>query len=467
MTIHVDVERWLARPGQEAAKRDVRLQLDSGGLAVGAIDGKANGLAMPPPVNAHDHGYGVRTIDFGCADAALEPWIAGLALRPPTDPYLEALVAFGRLARNGCAATVHCHNSLKSSQLEDEAAAVARAASDCGIRLALSCPLLDTSPMVYGGMEEFRKTLLPEEVSIAENALPDHLPIADQVARVEHIASAHSGKGIDVQFGPIGPQWCSDELLEQIAQASAASGRRIHMHLLESPRQPFWLDRRFPGGVVAHLDRIGFLSPRLTVAHGVQLKIEECELLADRGVTVASNPSANLRNRSGIAPVADFLRTGLEFAIGLDGMGFDDNQDIWQELRLFRMLHGGRGIKPALGGAEIFKAATETGRRVVNQRDDGDLVVLDYDELIKDSVFDDLDETDVILSRMAGPNVTDLFVAGRQVVKDRRLISFDYAAACAELREQSRRHRPELISLRRESALLARAIENHYLSLYP
>ncbi len=461
------MEQWLARPGQEPSKRGVRIQLGGENLIVGAASGSTKGLAMRPPVNAHDHGFGIRPIDFGRADAALEPWITGFAQRPPTDPYLEALVAFGRLAANGCAATVHCHNSLRSGQLEEEADSVAKAAKDSGIRLALSCPLLDTSPMVYGGMAEFRKTLRPEEEPVVKGALPTYLPVAEQVARVEHIASAHASCEIDVQYGPIGPQWCSDAMLEQIAQASAPSGRRIHMHLLESPRQPVWLDKRFAGGVVAHLDRIGFLSPRLTVAHGVQLKKEECELLAERGVIVASNPSGNLRLRSGTAPVADFLGTELDFAIGLDGMGFDDSQDIWQELRLFRMLHGGGGIRPAIGSAAIFKAAVETGRRVVNQRDGGDLVVLDYGELIRDSVFDDLDEADVLLTRMAGRHVTDLFVAGRQIVKDGRLISFDFAEVRAELNRQARRNLPELSELRQRSALIEAAIENHYLALYP
>ena len=112
-------------------------------------------------------------------------------------------------------------------------------------------------------------------------------------------AAENAGPMVDVHYGPIGPQWCSNALIEAVAEASARSGRRIHMHLLESARQRLWLDRRFPQGVVRYLDEIGFLSPRLAVAHGVQLREDELELLAERGVRVVSNPSANLRLRSG------------------------------------------------------------------------------------------------------------------------------------------------------------------------
>ncbi|MGE1157120.1 amidohydrolase family protein, partial [Pseudomonas kitaguniensis] len=85
-------------------------------------------------------------------------------------------------------------------------------------------------------------------------------------------------------------------------------------------------------GVVRYLDDIGFLSPRLAVAHGVQLTQAECELLAERGVQLVSNPSANLRLRSGIAPASDAMRAGLKVAIGLDGTSLDDDQDLWREM---------------------------------------------------------------------------------------------------------------------------------------
>ena len=64
---------------------------------------------------------------------------------------------------------------------------------------------------------------------------------------VRAIVEICSSDMVNVQLGPIGPQWCSDQLLGEIANLSAETGLRIHMHLLESPRQRLWLDRRFPG----------------------------------------------------------------------------------------------------------------------------------------------------------------------------------------------------------------------------
>lgn len=467
MTEAISVERWLSAPGRSGAQRDV--VLDRHGKALGvAPHGAGRGLlAMPAPVNAHDHGYGIRPFDFGCLDDALEPWVTWMRLRPPTDPYLEALVAFGRVALSGCGATMHCHNSLNAGRLVEEAAAVIRAARDCGIRIGFSCPLLDDSPFVYGGPEAARGGLDDAGWARLKGLAPRPLPVGEQIAAVDEIARAHAGDGVSIQYGPIGPQWVSDALLEAVAEASERTGRRIHMHLLESPRQRAWLDRRFPEGIVTHLDRIGFLSPHLAVAHGVQLRPEECELLAERRVTLVSNPSANLRLRSGVAPFDAVRRAGLTYAIGLDGSGFDDDQDIWREMRLLWLLHGGREIEPRITAGELFGAAIRRGAEVVGQPGHEDLVVINYAALTEKAIFDDVDEASVILGRMTARHVRDLYVAGRQLVSGGRLITADHDAARRELVGQARAAVGKLEVERENARFLTDVVRRHYRETYP
>lgn len=454
--------RLLLRPGHEVAERfDGTTSLPMGAdrsLAVGP-----GNLAMPSPVNAHDHGYGIRTLDFGAVDDALEVWIPGMRLRPRTDAYLEALVAFARLAQAGVGATMHCHNSLNINRLGDEAAAVIRAAGNVGIRLGLSCPLLDFDPWAYGGGPEKLKPLLSEDDWQALSpSIPAYAPIAEQIAAVEAVAAANSNPTVDVQYGPIGPQWCSNAMLEAIAEASAVNNRRIHMHLLESPRQRQWLDRRFPQGIVRYLDEVGFLSPRLAVAHGVQLLPAECALLAERGVQLVSNPSANLRLRSGIAPIPLVAEKGPAFAIGLDGSGFDDDQDLWREMRLIHLLHGGRELARRFTADQIFDAAIHIGAKVINAPAAQDFVVIDYDALMADCLFDDIDEAEVLLTRMTSAYARGLFVGGREIMRDGRLITVDFEGARRELREQARGDLPRLRRERQLAGSLSAAIRRYY-----
>lgn len=454
--------RLLLNPGHAPARRiESEAELPP---ALKAANVGSGDLVLPSPVNAHDHGYGIRTLDFSTLDDALEVWIPGLRLRPRTDPYMEALVAFGRLARTGVGATMHCHNSLNVDRLVGEAKDVMRAASDIGIRLALSCPLLDHDAWAYdGGPQRLKSFLSASDWQALEPTIPVYAPIHAQLAAVEAVAAANSSSLVDVQYGPIGPQWCSNALLESIAEASAVHNRRIHMHLLESPRQRIWLDRRFPEGVVNYLDRIGFLSPRLAVAHGVQLRPDEYALLAERGVQLVSNPTANLRLRSGVAPVAAIAEAGgPAFAIGLDGTGFDDDQDLWREMRLLHLLHEGRGLIRRLTAGQLFDAAIRTGAQVINAQDADDFTVVDYQALIADALFDDIDEAEVLLTRMSAAYAKGLIVSGREVMRDGKLTGVDFDAALRELKAQAKTDLPRLEQQRPLVRALSEATRAYY-----
>lgn len=461
MTSNEDT-RFLPNPGHQKALR--------GNAAQAALPALASGIPLVPgdlilsmPVNAHDHGYGIRTLDFGSLDDALETWIPTMRLRPHTDAYLEALVAFGRLAKTGVAATIHCHNSLNAARMIDEALEVIRAAKDVGIRLGLSCPLLDHDAWAYdGGPERLKPFMSTMDWEALSPLAPRYAPFRDQLAAADAVAAANSNPLVDVQYGPIGPQWCSNALLEAIAEASATNNRRIHMHLLESPRQRAWLDRRFPQGIVRYLDDIGFLSSRLAVAHGVQLRPDEYELLAERGVQLVSNPSANLRLRSGIAPLAEAVKRSLRFGIGLDGGAFDDDQDLWREMRLLYFLHGGRGLERSFTAADIFDAAIKTGATVVNAPLGEDFTVIDYDALIADSIFDDLDEAEVLLNRMSAVHAKAVYVAGQPVMRDGRLVNVDFDAARKELLAQAKADLPRLTIERERCGKLIAATRAYY-----
>ena len=449
MTGTLEVERLLVAPGHLPAARDIRLTFAEGRIAgIEEIQGPCrNGhIALPAMVNAHDHGYGIRPPALGGSDDALEWWIASFS-RATIEPRLEAAVAFGRMALAGIGATVHCHNSLVADSLESEAAGVALAAADVGIRIAFSCPVRDRNPWVYGDQRALLPYLPPNDRARMEAPIADSGPALHLVEQVEAVAASHETELFQVQYGPIGPQWCHDATLERIAEASATNDRRVHMHLLESRRQREWLDATYPQGIVRFLDDIGLLSSRLTLAHGVHLTDEECALLAERGVTMAVNTSSNLRLRSGVAPVARFMQHELRFGLGLDGCAHDDDQDYFRDLRLAWRLHNGAGLGLAFPPGRLFDAACRDGFRCIDGSDDygeiapgarADLVVLDYAGMREDFLISDEDELDVVLMRATSRNVRGLLVAGREVVSNSALTGLDLEDAERELIERAR-----------------------------
>ena len=477
--------RLLAAPGREAALRDAVVEVEDGhirsvgsGAATDERTATEDLLTLPAMVNAHDHGYGLRPLALGGADDALECWIASLTGRPTIDPWLETAIAFGRMAHSGIGATVHCHNSLAADRLAEEAAEVARAAADIGIRVAFSCPVLDRNAFAYGDQRALLTHLDAADQARLTAAMSRTEPAEHLVDQVESIATAFESERFRVQYGPIGPQWCEDSTMERIARASADHDRRVHMHLLESPRQREWLDFTYPQGILRHLDDIGFLSPRLAVAHGVQLTEPECDLLSERGVTVAVNTSSNLRLRSGIAPLSRFLDTGLRFGFGLDGGAHDDDQDYFRDLRLAWRIHNGSGLAPAFPPARLFEGVYRDGCRIIDGTEDygaiqpgarADLVALDYGAMSADFLVESEDEVDVLLTRATAGHVRHLIVAGRDVLRDGRLANLDLAEMEAELMARARKEagippEPPARDRRRREAVRRYYADRHHLS---
>src|SRR5690349_10311746 len=100
-------------------------------------------LILPAFVNAHDHARPTAS-SFGAVGMPLESWILRSALGTPVDPYLTAGSALARSARAGCAAMmIHYTRPSGAMPLVEEASAIARAASDVGIRIAFAIAVRD------------------------------------------------------------------------------------------------------------------------------------------------------------------------------------------------------------------------------------------------------------------------------------------------------------------------------------
>ncbi|WP_443478823.1 amidohydrolase family protein [Novosphingobium aerophilum] len=395
---------------------------------------EAGALMMPSLANGHDHGRGLRTLAFGAADQSLETWLPDLARQPRVDPWLNAAVALGRLAQGGVGAVNHCHNTQDGRALLEEAEAVSRAARDVGIRVAFGWPFFDRNPCVYGDLarlagflpDERRRAVLAAGAGMRD--LQTNLALFEKAKALEH-------EHFVLQYHPVAPQWTRPETLAAIARASAADGRRIHMHLLETELQREWAKAHHPGGFLAWLDGLGLLSDRLTVAHAVWLEPEDIALLAERGVTVSINMSSNLRLRSGVPDLAALLDAGVRVAFGLDGMALDDDEDMLRELRLAWHVHArtsscGRGLDPSA----VLHGALEAGRKSVLGSTEGaaiavgapaDILVLDFAALSADNILPEPDTISLVIGRAQSRHVRCLLVGGRRIVENGACVGVD------------------------------------------
>ena len=104
---------------------------------------------------------------------------------------------------------------------------------------------------------------------------------------------------VEVQLHPNGGQWCSDEALLRMKEYALAHGMYIHLHLLETQYQAEYARRTWGKSFIQHYQDIGFLGPWVSFAHAVWLDEEDLQLIAASGAHLVTNPSSNLRLRSG------------------------------------------------------------------------------------------------------------------------------------------------------------------------
>ncbi|MFB6449688.1 amidohydrolase family protein [Bradyrhizobium tunisiense] len=445
--------------GPNRGVRDNVVLRHHGGVITEISEGAGHGprsFVIPAFVNAHDHARAAAS-SFGAVGMPLESWILRTALGTPVDPYLTAASALARSAKAGCAGMmVHYTRPSGTMPLLDEAKAVAQAATDVGIRIAFAMAVRDQNPIVYGDAEPILSGLSREDrKTIDDLFVRAPMPPKAYLELTDAIAAAIGGPMVDVQLGPAGVQWCSKPLLEAVAENSALTGRRIHMHLLETVYQRAWADQHFPD-MVRWLRDIGFLSERLTLAHCIHARPDELEMIAASGTRIVTNFSSNMHLRSGLAPIAAAHKCGCAIAVGVDGLALDEDDDILREMRLVQMVHGGLGFKPTWTPAEMFALAIRNGRRATGAPGSGELVagnpadfvVIDLDRLDRDGIMP-VDPMDLLFARGNASLVREVVVAGKAIVRDGVCAGVDLPAIEQELRGMYRTNAGKFVNFQR------------------
>ena len=96
---------------------------------------------------------------------------------------------------------------------------------------------------------------------------------------------------------------------------------------------------RTAAGPPHYLDRLGLLTERTVLAHGVWLDAAELELVAERGATIVTNPVSNMKLAVGRAfPYPAARAAGIPIGLGTDGAASNNSLDLLGELKLLALL---------------------------------------------------------------------------------------------------------------------------------
>lgn len=211
--------------------------------------------------------------------------------------------------------------------------ATARAAEEMGIRAVIGAPLID-----LGGSHE----QLREAAQRSVEALEQFGPL------------------ITPALAPHAIYTVSEESLRWIGELSAERDLPVQIHLSETEKEVQDCIAAHGCRPAFYLDRLGFLSHRTILAHGVWLDPDELALIAERGATVVANPVANMKLAvGGVFPYPAARAAGVRVGLGTDGAGSNDSLDLLADLKFFALTQKHAATDPtAIDAAEAWAVAT-------------------------------------------------------------------------------------------------------------
>ena len=462
------------RPGiAEAVRAGVPVP-ELSGKSVGRTIDAAGRLVIPGFVNAHYHSHDVLL--KGCFETIpLELWV--LSALPPAFPKrskaeLRARTLLGAVEclRSGITtvqdlATVFPYD-------EEHVDTILQAYDDVGIRCIFALQVADVP-----GVKSipFWEEVVPAEMrkglSGAVEPFRGPKSLADTVRDLT-MSRMGRHRRITWALGPSSPERCSEALLRAVGDISAELRIPVYTHIYESKAMTLIArqsHKRDDGSLIRYLDRCGLLGPRLNLAHSVWMLPEEIRLIADRQANVVLNPVGNLKTRSGVAPIREYMEAGVNTALGCDNCSCSDCQNMFQSMKMFASLAAITDPEPGPPtAAQAFSAATVAGAKgagmaeTLGQLKPGfaaDFSIID----LHDPSFVPLNSAvRQLVFTEGGRCVETVVVDGKVLVDKRKIVSVDEAALYAEVAELAKELMKDLEGIQgRLSTLMPYLLEAH------
>lgn len=391
----------------------------------------ARGKAVIPGL-IHGHIHTCQTLFRGRADGLeLLDWLRERiwpfeAAHDAASMRASADLSFAELIRSGATAAL----DMGTTRHYEEAFESAKAS---GFRLVGGKAMMDAGQGVPKRLRETTEESLRESLAL-----------------LERYHGTENGR-LQYAFAPRFVLSCSEKLLREVAREAAARKVRIHTHASENPTECDVVRQKTGKDNISYFHELGMSGPHCTFAHCVWPTAEEQRILRETGTVVTHCPGSNLKLASGIAKIPELMDSGVTVALGADGAPCNNNLDMFVEMRLAGLLHKPRCGPLAMPAMRVLEMATINGAKSIGQEADvgsleegkrADITVVDLSGLHVQPLppgGDALAEATVgaLVYAARSNDVTDVFVEGRALLRDRVLMTLDETRIRNAARTQS------------------------------
>ena len=341
VAIRGDMIAWLG-PGDPPDNVQALQEIDADGM-----------ILLPGFVDTHIHIFQSFLKGLG-ADHRLIEWLNLSALpygriMTPRQHRLAAQLACMEALKSGCTSICEFFYTNQDPEL---AHACIEGMQSTGIRSVFIRTFQDTGEE-YGMPSEF---IEPADKAMCE---------------VEALRKRYRGDDmLSIWTGPDVTWSTTKQGYQTMLEYCQSEGVRYSMHLKETEVDNEMCRRYYGKDIVDLLEEIGFLTDRMLAVHCVNLTPDDIRRFAEHGVSISHNPAPNLYLGSGIAPIPESLRAGVNVALGTDGAASNNSTDMLETMKLAALMQKGIHRDAAvITAGQVVEMATRGGARAIGMED--------------------------------------------------------------------------------------------------
>lgn len=323
-------------------------------------------VILPGLINTHHHFYQTLTRAYPDAlNKELFPWLKSLypVWAGLTDEmiHVSTRLAATELLLSGCT-TAGDHHYVFPEAAREALDIQVDAIQQIGVRGALT-----RGSMSLG---EDNGGLPPRNTIQAEDAI-----LADCERVINEYHDASEGSMMTVALAPCSPFSVTEDLMKQTATLARAKGVRLHTHLAETFDENDFCIKMFGVRPVDYLERVGWMSDDVWLAHGIHFTDDEITRLGNAGVGITHCPSSNMVLGSGQCRTLELEQAGSPVGLGVDGSASADCSNMIQEVRQAMLLQRLRYGSAKVTHFDAFRWATKGSAACLGRNDIGEIAI--------------------------------------------------------------------------------------------
>lgn len=256
-------------------------------------------------------------------------------------------------------------------------------------------------------------------------------------------------------IGSISEEDYEDRLISKAKDYITGFGCAETRHLAENTWRMDLVQKKFGTTSIQYLKSRGALHDGMICSHAIYLTEEELRIMAEEGVKVVNTPLCEMKIADGIAPIPAMLKAGVTVGIGTDGAMWNNSNDIFREMKGMVLLHSITSGVRALTARDALDMATIQGARVFGLEEEigtvepgkkADLILIDANQPHMAPLRWKHNENvaSTVVYCATGRDVTDVFVDGAQIVRDRALMTVDVGEVMAHASAASEKLNSEI-----------------------